>query len=117
MDKSCSRCGAPFSCGSDTSNCWCTSLPPVISIEAGKDCACPDCLAAEASERLKAMATQLSLEAMLVMAAPYRAQPPRQHLDYEMEGGKLVFSAWYHLRRGSCCGNGCRHCPFSHEAV
>ena len=54
---------------------------------------------------------------MLALAAPYRDQPPREHLDYEMEGGMLVFSAWYHLRRGSCCGNGCRHCPFGHPAM
>jgi hypothetical protein len=23
-----------------------------------------------------------------------------------------VFTKEFHLRRGSCCGNGCRHCPF-----
>jgi len=22
-----------------------------------------------------------------------------------------------HLERGYCCGNGCRHCPWNHEAV
>jgi hypothetical protein len=29
----------------------------------------------------------------------------------------VVFTAAYHLRRGYCCGNGCRHCPYGHEAV
>lgn len=23
-----------------------------------------------------------------------------------------VFTAAFHLRRGECCGSGCRHCPF-----
>ena len=26
--------------------------------------------------------------------------------------GFLVFTAAYLLRRGYCCGNGCRHCPY-----
>lgn len=34
-----------------------------------------------------------------------------------MENGKFVLTERYHLRRGHCCGNGCRHCPFNHEAV
>jgi hypothetical protein len=32
--------------------------------------------------------------------------------DYYVEGGMLVFTAAYHLRRGRCCGSGCRHCPY-----
>lgn len=31
--------------------------------------------------------------------------------------GFRVFTAGYHLRRGSCCGSGCRHCPYEHENV
>jgi hypothetical protein len=23
-----------------------------------------------------------------------------------------VFTAQHHLKRGYCCGNGCRHCPY-----
>lgn len=32
--------------------------------------------------------------------------------DYYMEGTLMVFTAAYHLKRGFCCGSGCRHCPF-----
>ena len=32
--------------------------------------------------------------------------------DYYMENGLMVFTAAYHLKRGSCCGSGCRHCPY-----
>ena len=32
--------------------------------------------------------------------------------DYYVERGMLVFTAAYHLRRGWCCGSGCRHCPY-----
>ena len=31
--------------------------------------------------------------------------------------GYLVFTEQYHLKRGYCCGSGCRHCPYGHEAV
>lgn len=37
--------------------------------------------------------------------------------EFYMENGKFVLTERYHLRRGHCCGNGCRHCPFDHEAV
>lgn len=37
--------------------------------------------------------------------------------EFYMEAGKFVLTERYHLRRGHCCGNGCRHCPFGHEAV
>jgi hypothetical protein len=32
--------------------------------------------------------------------------------DYYMENGLMVFTAQFHRRRGFCCGNGCRHCPY-----
>jgi len=32
--------------------------------------------------------------------------------DSYYEGPYLVFTAQYHLRRGSCCHSGCRHCPY-----
>ncbi|WP_425396679.1 DUF5522 domain-containing protein [Aeoliella sp.] len=37
--------------------------------------------------------------------------------DYYVEQGFVVFTAAYLLRRGKCCGNGCRHCPYrDHQA-
>ncbi len=33
--------------------------------------------------------------------------------DYYMDGPFLVFTREYHLRRGSCCHSGCRHCPWN----
>jgi hypothetical protein len=37
--------------------------------------------------------------------------------DYYLEGGLLVLTEQYHRKRGSCCGSGCRHCPYDHVAV
>jgi len=32
--------------------------------------------------------------------------------DFYWEGGFVVFTRHYHLKRGYCCGSGCRHCPY-----
>ena len=32
--------------------------------------------------------------------------------DFYLERGFRVTTAACHLRRGHCCGCGCRHCPF-----
>ena len=45
-------------------------------------------------------------------------RPPRlEPEDYYMDGPYVVFTAAYHLKRGYCCGSGCRHCPYDHVAV
>lgn len=31
---------------------------------------------------------------------------------YFTNEGFLVFTEQYHKRRGYCCNNGCRHCPY-----
>jgi hypothetical protein len=36
---------------------------------------------------------------------------------YFDKSGLMVFTEKYHLQRGYCCGNGCRHCPFNYENV
>ena len=36
---------------------------------------------------------------------------------YFNEDGYVVLTEKYHLEKGSCCGNGCRHCPYNFENV
>lgn len=31
---------------------------------------------------------------------------------YYFENERIVFTPDYHINRGFCCGNKCRHCPF-----
>jgi len=31
---------------------------------------------------------------------------------YLSKEGYVVFTAKYHLKRGYCCKNGCKHCPY-----
>ena len=33
-------------------------------------------------------------------------------VDYYIEGERVIFTALAHIKRGSCCGSFCRHCPY-----
>lgn len=33
--------------------------------------------------------------------------------DYYLDNGLMVLTARYLLRRGYCCKQGCRHCPYT----
>jgi len=98
--KNCSKCGAGFHCGAQSgTHCWCDDRPKLSPV-AEWDCLCPACLG-------DAIAQQHS-------------QPRRSLVegeDYYAEGGLIVFTARYHLRRGYCCGSGCRHCPYQRSSA
>ncbi len=36
---------------------------------------------------------------------------------YINEDGYIVLTEQYHLDKGFCCGNGCKHCPYNYESV
>jgi len=36
----------------------------------------------------------------------------KEGIHYYMENERVIFTAQFHIERGQCCGNGCRHCPF-----
>lgn len=39
-----------------------------------------------------------------------------KHFYYNQEG-LVVLTEAYHLEKGYCCGNGCKHCPYEFESV
>ncbi len=36
---------------------------------------------------------------------------------YYNEDGYVVLTEKYHLEKGVCCGNGCKHCPYDFQEV
>lgn len=36
-----------------------------------------------------------------------------QGIHYYLEGERVIFTSLFHVERGQCCGNGCRHCPYN----
>ncbi|MBX2932517.1 MAG: hypothetical protein KF781_11290 [Chitinophagaceae bacterium] len=45
------------------------------------------------------------------------SKPLVEGIDFYNENGYVVFTEKYHLDKGYCCGNGCRHCPYEYESV
>ncbi|WP_207427227.1 DUF5522 domain-containing protein [Pedobacter sp. SYSU D00535] len=40
----------------------------------------------------------------------------QEGIDYYFNGdGLMVFTSEYHLKRGTCCKNECKHCPWSYK--
>jgi hypothetical protein len=39
-------------------------------------------------------------------------KPKLQPEDFYWESGSMVMTEDYHKKRGWCCGNDCRHCPY-----
>lgn len=37
-------------------------------------------------------------------------------LDYYFDNGLMVLTEHFLTKRGYCCGNGCRHCPYDSDA-
>ena len=46
------------------------------------------------------------------MDSPSPDVPKLEDGDYYFDGDFMVFTEAYHLKRGFCCGSGCRHCPY-----
>lgn len=80
------------------------------------DCFCPACLRDEISGRQSNRGNNATGEPT-VMDDVSVIPPLMDGVDYYREGPAIVFTATYLLRRGYCCGNGCRHCPYEGEAT
>ena len=112
--KICSRCDAVFTCGAAQAdeNCWCERLPHVPLIAGERtDCFCSQCLS-EAIAKLNAPKSGTND----VVNQPSLPQL-QEGEDYYVEGGAMVFTAAYHLKRGYCCDHRCRHCPYKQQPV
>jgi hypothetical protein len=114
--KKCTICQTEFSCGlsPEGKSCWCTDFPNIIPLTEGAGCLCENCLRSEINERIHAFTHDLKQGKTTNTAVNYKSLTGKlmEGIDYYVEKGNFVFTEWYHLKRGSCCGNGCRHCPY-----
>ena len=89
-------------------------LPPVLQADVDRECLCQECLASQIAERFKVEPAK---------AAHYFGNPSKEVLNststleegldyYINDGGNWVFTTFYHLKKGYCCQNGCKHCPY-----
>jgi hypothetical protein len=88
-----------------------------MPISDGRDCLCPNCLSKSIGAHIAEAIASKSHDEMLALAARYdNTSPLIEHIDFTIENGAYVFTPWYHLKRGNCCGNGCRNCPYPSES-
>lgn len=115
--KKCAQCDTTFGCGSyeEEQACWCHEYPPVLELGHESHCLCPDCLKKEIVRKIDAFVVSFaSGENAVNYAKDLPPAIPIEGIDYYLENGRHVFTAWSHLKRGYCCANDCRHCPYKH---
>jgi len=76
------------------------------------DCLCQACLLAAIASEVNANSKPQTVLQRTQIAALGTPPTPSEGQDFYMEEGLLVMTRWYLLRRGYCCDNGCRHCPY-----
>lgn len=120
--KTCPICGSQFICGSQTENeaCWCSDYPHILPLDITRDCLCPACLKAKIKEKIAEYLQTITPENAHDSIAPNYATSGAliEGIDYEInQDGKFVLSAWYLLKRGYCCENGCTNCPYGYQKL
>lgn len=117
-NKNCSNCGNSFVCGnSNGQSCWCNDLPPIFNPDSGIDCFCPTCLKQAVIKKTDAFVSSFYTSGAIKNRAKDLPGTDKlvEGVDYYMEDNMFVFKAWYHLKRGYCCKNRCRHCPYGYK--
>lgn len=85
----------------------------IMPLEPGMGCLCRGCLTEVVAQKINEYTEQLTKEKRKIIAGLGQVETPAEGVDYYMnDAGNYVFTAWYHLRRGTCCSNGCLHCPY-----
>lgn len=75
---------------------------------------CEDCLKEEIKSKID-LYVENFIDGKVKNVAPFIPNGgPRliKGIDYYIEKNFWVFTEWNHLKRGYCCGSGCRHCPY-----
>jgi len=118
----CPVCAAPNRCRLETGeaykgSCWCeqpvllsSTLQRLLANLPEARCLCRNCLETIAAH------PDVTWDELAARRRPVAPFPPTPG-DFYMEGNSIIFTAQYHLRRGWCCGSGCRHCPFASESA
>ena len=109
----CPSCKQSNNCTADDV-CWCHQLPAILPATVAQ-CYCSSCLLSVViTEADRLLATHKYKQ----IADLGPTNQPIQGLDFTInEDGNLVFTEWYHRRRGYCCGSGCSQCPYEHINV
>jgi hypothetical protein len=89
-------------------------MPKLISVGKSDTCLCPDCLIEHLAATVNASkSSDIKKEDRAVIANMGLPSHLKENVDYYLNAdNNFVFTKWYFLRRGYCCENGCKHCPY-----
>jgi len=122
-DEQCPLCGGDNQCRVAKGHlykgpCWCHQVivpGPVLNRLAADAiepaCVCRPCLETVARVARECDGIETILTEVRRVIRP-KASTVLEEDFYLDADGNTVFTAAYHLKRGNCCGNGCRHCPY-----
>jgi Family of unknown function (DUF5522) len=65
-----------------------------------------------ADSRCESDAAEFGIPLFLIVSKKDNHNKPNNTAMFYWENGLMVFTEAYHLKRGYCCKNGCRHCPY-----
>ena len=106
--KSCPRCEKPFECKvNNITQCQCYGLQISEATQEYLQQTQYDCLCAKCLQELDNIVKTASETPL-----PRRYGEFQEGLHYYVENGLLVYTEFYHIQRGYCCGSGCRHCAY-----
>jgi len=93
--------------------------PSIRQIVPDSDCLCPDCLKEQTQVAIRKYVKEVKSGQRPNDAATFAPETKAmvEGIDYYLIGKLWVMTEWFHLKRGYCCGNRCRHCPYDHVNV
>jgi len=89
------------------------NLPALLEPNSELNCFCPSCLAKAIGSDIDKKLNGKTQGQMLEFVRRFQKNGGFvEYIDYTIENGKYIFTKWYHLKRGECCDNGCKNCPY-----
>ena len=83
-----------------------------------RDCLCPQCLIQSIQHKIEQEIDTVAIHQQAPkQVMRFKHQPLIEGLDYTIDNGLWMLSRWFHLKRGTCCGNRCRNCPYGYVKV
>jgi hypothetical protein len=94
--------------------CWCNDFPSIFVPSEVIDCLCPVCFKNACAAKIEEYVATITPETAVANKAAFLPKSTNliEGIDYYLENDNYVFKEWFHLKRGSCCQNECRHCPY-----
>lgn len=84
-----------------------------MPLKSAGDCLCRSCLVEAIAASLTEYLAQASQAEALALGAKHSLDPVVEGIDYIVDDlGRMIFTAWHHLKRGGCCKSGCKNCPY-----